>query len=70
MIKPRTIFKYWRADDVAECMEGVSDTDLTLHSGGISSRFKARMIFVRHVNPDLKRSLITGTCSLNPIKRY
>jgi hypothetical protein len=28
MIKPRTIFKYWRADDVAECMEGVRDTDL------------------------------------------
>jgi len=23
MIKPRTIFKYWRADEVAECMEGI-----------------------------------------------
>jgi hypothetical protein len=28
MIKPNLIFNYWRADDVAECMEGVSDTDL------------------------------------------
>jgi hypothetical protein len=28
MIKPNLIFNYWRADEVAECMEGVSDTDL------------------------------------------
>lgn len=24
MIKPNVIYKYWRADEVAECMEGVT----------------------------------------------
>ena len=28
MIEPNLIFNYWRADEVAECMEGVSDTHL------------------------------------------
>lgn len=28
MIKPNLIFNYWRADEVAECMEGVGDTAL------------------------------------------
>ena len=25
MIKPNDIYNYWRADEVAECMEGVTD---------------------------------------------
>mgnify|MGYP001033253478 CR=1 FL=1 len=25
MIEPNLIFKYWRADEVAECMDGVTD---------------------------------------------
>ena len=25
MIKPNDIYNYWRADDVAECMEGITD---------------------------------------------